>query len=78
MIFRQRFADAYRQQLQHWIASVRDGVPTGASAWDGYTASQTAEACVYAATTGQVVELTRTQSPSLYARSSAAPQTDHR
>lgn len=51
--FRQRFADAYRQQLVHWAASVRDGVPTGANAWDGYAASQTAEACVSAATSGK-------------------------
>ncbi|WP_243794437.1 Gfo/Idh/MocA family protein [Saccharopolyspora gloriosae] len=75
--FRHRFADAYRKQLAQWVTSVRDGAPTGASAWDGYAASLAAEACVSAATTGQVVHLTPAAPPPLYA-SSTTPLTAHR
>jgi myo-inositol 2-dehydrogenase/D-chiro-inositol 1-dehydrogenase len=38
-----RFADAYRRQLTDWIGAVTTGIPVGASAWDGYVASATAE-----------------------------------
>lgn len=66
--FRERFADAYRRQLQGWVASVRDGVPTGPTAWDGYAASRAAEACVTAAATGRAVDLEPAQAPALYPR----------
>jgi myo-inositol 2-dehydrogenase/D-chiro-inositol 1-dehydrogenase len=38
-----RFAQAYREQMQAWVRSVTDGVPVGASAWDGYCATAIAE-----------------------------------
>ncbi|MDN5916533.1 MAG: Gfo/Idh/MocA family oxidoreductase [Pseudonocardia sp.] len=75
--FRERFADAYRRQLQHWVGSIRDDVATGASAWDGYAASRTAEACVSAAATGRAIDLEPAEIPPLYARSSTASITSH-
>jgi myo-inositol 2-dehydrogenase/D-chiro-inositol 1-dehydrogenase len=42
--WRQRFATAYRLQLQEWVRSIEDGAHVGASAWDGYAASAVAEA----------------------------------
>ncbi len=46
--WRARFRDAYREQMAAWIRSIRTGVPTGSSAWDGYAASVTAAACLEA------------------------------
>jgi myo-inositol 2-dehydrogenase/D-chiro-inositol 1-dehydrogenase len=46
--WRAHFAAAYRGQLQAFVDSVRTGVPTGASAWDGYAATATAAACLAA------------------------------
>ena len=44
--WRARFRDAYREQMAAWVGSIRTGVPTGSSAWDGYAASMTAAACL--------------------------------
>lgn len=45
--WRDRFAEAYRAELRHWI----DGGP-GPTAWDGYVATAVAEACVTALHSG--------------------------
>jgi myo-inositol 2-dehydrogenase / D-chiro-inositol 1-dehydrogenase len=37
--WRARFADAYREQMRQWVASIETGRPVGSSAWDGYAAS---------------------------------------
>ena len=42
--WRQRFRDAYRQQIAAWTDSIRTGHPDGASAWDGLVATAVAEA----------------------------------
>jgi myo-inositol 2-dehydrogenase/D-chiro-inositol 1-dehydrogenase len=56
--WRERFADAYRIELQDWVAGVRAGEARGASAWDGYVACAVARAGVTALGTGRaVVEL---------------------
>ncbi|MDW3212830.1 MAG: Gfo/Idh/MocA family oxidoreductase [Ilumatobacteraceae bacterium] len=34
------FADAYRNQDQAWVTSIRAGEPTGPSTWDGYRSQQ--------------------------------------
>jgi myo-inositol 2-dehydrogenase/D-chiro-inositol 1-dehydrogenase len=56
--WRERFADAYRLELQDWVAGVSAGEARGASAWDGYVAWAVAQAGVTALSTGRaVVEL---------------------
>jgi myo-inositol 2-dehydrogenase / D-chiro-inositol 1-dehydrogenase len=52
--FEERFAQAYRDELDAWVAGVRDGAPT---AWDGYAAGAVTEACVRAARIGARVEV---------------------
>lgn len=55
--FEDRFAQAYRDELRAWVSAVRDGVPAGAGAWDGYAASVVTEACVRSAQTGLRTEV---------------------
>jgi myo-inositol 2-dehydrogenase/D-chiro-inositol 1-dehydrogenase len=55
--FEDRFAPAYRDELRAWVSAVRDGVPAGAGAWDGYAASAVTEACVRSARTGLRTEV---------------------
>ncbi len=51
--WRPRFAEAYRRELQDWVDGLRtDGVPRGASTWDGYVATAVAQAGVAALETG--------------------------
>jgi myo-inositol 2-dehydrogenase/D-chiro-inositol 1-dehydrogenase len=64
--WRPRFADAYRLQDHGWLRSIESGVPTGASAWDGYVASFTAERAVEALQTGREVEIRYPEAPRLY------------
>jgi myo-inositol 2-dehydrogenase/D-chiro-inositol 1-dehydrogenase len=64
--WRPRFAEAYRRELQDWIDGLRtDGVPRGATAWDGYVATVVAQACVTALETGtrQPIKLEHPVSP---------------
>ena len=61
-----RFAEAYRLQMTAWLASVEDGRPVGASAWDGYAASAIAEQVVGALKSGQKVSLSLSERPALY------------
>src|SRR5262249_37513489 len=49
----QRFADAYRLELQAWV----DGEANGAPAWDGYMASVVSRAAVTALERGESVEV---------------------
>ena len=51
--WRDRFADAYRRELQDWVDGIAAGVARGASAWDGYVASAVAEICVAALESGE-------------------------
>jgi myo-inositol 2-dehydrogenase / D-chiro-inositol 1-dehydrogenase len=46
--WRDRFADAYRLELQDWVDGVHSGEARGASAWDGYIACAVARAGVTA------------------------------
>lgn len=64
--WRPRFADAYRLQDHAWLRSIESGVPTGASAWDGYVASFTAERAVEALQAGREVEIRYAEPPRLY------------
>jgi myo-inositol 2-dehydrogenase/D-chiro-inositol 1-dehydrogenase len=67
MGFQDRFASAYAHELQSWVASIADGDPAGASAWDGYAASTVCEAAWVALTTGQITDISLGEKPELYA-----------
>ncbi|HET9019732.1 MAG TPA: Gfo/Idh/MocA family oxidoreductase [Acetobacteraceae bacterium] len=64
--WRAHFAAAYRLQLQGWVKAIRDGVPVGASAWDGFAATATADACVQALRTGERVRIALPARPDFY------------
>jgi myo-inositol 2-dehydrogenase / D-chiro-inositol 1-dehydrogenase len=64
--WRERFRSAYREQLSNWVASIREGRPTGASAWDGYAASFTAAACIEAWRSRTRTKVTLADTPDFY------------
>ena len=64
--WRQRFALAYRAELQAWTAGLRIGVPDGASAWDGYVATAVADAGLSSLASGQPTEVKLERRPALY------------
>ncbi|MBV9195818.1 MAG: Gfo/Idh/MocA family oxidoreductase [Solirubrobacterales bacterium] len=65
--FQERFADAYIAELTAWIASIADGTPVGASAWDGHAATVICEAAVESQKTHRPVAIDLSDKPSLYA-----------
>ncbi len=64
--WRAHFEAAYRLQLQHWLRSIKEGQPTGASAWDGYATTAIAAACVAAAKSGQRTRIELPPRPAFY------------
>jgi myo-inositol 2-dehydrogenase / D-chiro-inositol 1-dehydrogenase len=70
MGFQDRFASAYARELESWVASIADGRPAGASAWDGYAASTVCEAAWQALTTGRTTDIALGEKPDLYATTS--------
>jgi len=57
--FQQRFATAYLNELQAWVASIRLGEePSGPAAGDGYAAAVVCEAAVAALEAGRPVDVT--------------------
>ena len=64
--WRERFALAYRAQLQAWIGAVGSGAPAGASAWDGYTATAVAEAGLESLSSGRPAAVRLAPRPPLY------------
>jgi myo-inositol 2-dehydrogenase/D-chiro-inositol 1-dehydrogenase len=65
--WRPRFEQAYRLQDLAWLRSIESGVPAGASAWDGFVATYTAERAVEALKSGREVEIQVPAPPALYA-----------
>ncbi len=65
--WRQRFVDAYRVQLQEWVAAIAAGAAVGASAWDGYAASLTAAAALEARATGVKTKVAIGERPDFFA-----------
>ena len=65
--YRERFGDAYQNELQEWVSGVRDGQVVGPSAWDGYATQAVAEAAVESQTTGGRVAVDLVERPALYA-----------
>ncbi len=65
--WRLRFAEAYRRELQDWVNGVAAGHPAhGASAWDGYVATEVAEAGIRALDTGRQQDVALREQPALY------------
>lgn len=62
-----RFAEAYQIEVQGWADSIRQGAPTGPSAWDGYMSLVIADACLRSVDSG-LPEATRAiDRPAFYA-----------
>lgn len=64
--WKQRFIDAYDVEIQGFIDAVNNGRLTGPSAWDGYAAAVTADACVEAQKTRKIIPVTMKQQPAFY------------
>jgi len=64
--WRPRFADAYREELQAWVAAIAGDSATGASAWDGYAATAVAEAGIRSQKSGVWEPVHLIDKPSLY------------
>ena len=65
--WRQRFDQAYTDELQAWVRSSLAGVVEGPSSWDGYLAVTVAAAAVASYTAGARVQLPVLDRPALYA-----------
>ena len=67
MDWRPRFAEAYRYELQDWVDAVRAGrLWSGASSWDGFAATATAQAAVAALRSGAAQKVELDAPPALY------------
>jgi myo-inositol 2-dehydrogenase/D-chiro-inositol 1-dehydrogenase len=64
--FRERFTDAYREQMQSWVDALAEGGPQGPTAWDGYAAAAVADACVEGLRSGRREEVRLAPRPGLY------------
>ena len=66
--YRERFADAYRTELQGWAVSIADENPNTklASAWDGYAASAVGIACIQSMQRGEAVDVEIDVKPTFY------------
>ena len=51
--WKDRFGQAYRDELQQWVKGVHEGVISGPDAFDGYAATAVTEACVRSLHSGQ-------------------------
>lgn len=65
--FRERFAEAYDQELREWIVAAKQGTATGPSAWDGYAAALVADAALRAVHTGMREPVHMKPKPGFYA-----------
>lgn len=68
MDWKKRFMDAYDTEIQQFINAVNNDKLTGPSAWDGYIAAVTADACVKAQTNRSVVSVDLDKRPEFYDR----------
>jgi myo-inositol 2-dehydrogenase/D-chiro-inositol 1-dehydrogenase len=64
--WKQRFIAAYDVELQGFIDGVRDERLSGPSAWDGFAAAVSADACVEAQQSGAIVAISLPQRPAFY------------
>ncbi|WP_062118620.1 Gfo/Idh/MocA family protein [Aureimonas sp. AU40] len=66
MDWKLRFIDSYDVELQEWVQATLQGKVTGPTAWDGYFAAVTSDACVEAKRTGQIVAINTDARPDFY------------
>ncbi|MDA7025177.1 Gfo/Idh/MocA family oxidoreductase [Bacillus sp. CLL-7-23] len=67
MDWKHRFVDAYDKELQDFLDSIHQkGEVSGPTAWDGYIAAVTADACVKAQQTGQQEPVRLQEKPVFY------------
>jgi myo-inositol 2-dehydrogenase / D-chiro-inositol 1-dehydrogenase len=66
MDWKDRFIAAYDVELQAFIDGVRAGQVGGPSAWDGYAAAVTADACIEAQNSGAIVPVSLADRPVFY------------
>ncbi|WP_324733126.1 Gfo/Idh/MocA family protein [Pseudomonas paeninsulae] len=64
--WKQRFIAAYDVELQGFIDGVRNERLSGPSAWDGFAAAVSADACVEAQQSGAIVAISLPQRPAFY------------
>lgn len=64
-----RFKAAYDEELQDWINSSLKGEVNGPTAWDGYVAAVTADACLKAKATGETTPIHLQERPAFYHQS---------
>ena len=62
----ERFTQAYIDEAQIWVDSVRSGTPTGPSGWDGYMSLVVAEACLRSTESGLPEATVVIERPELY------------
>ena len=61
-----RFIDSYDVEIQDWVDHARKGETGGSSAWDGYTASITADALVRSQSSGRPEKVVTGEMPAFY------------
>lgn len=66
--WKERFGQAYRDELQQWVNGVREDATTGPSSFDGYAATAVAEACVRSLQSGDRVVVALSDRPGFYDR----------
>lgn len=64
--WRERFIDAYDQELREWIVAAGRGGATGPSTWDGYAATLTADAALRAVESGRCEPVAMIDKPEIY------------
>lgn len=61
-----RFVEAYDIEFKQWVDAVKKGVVKGPTAWDGYVACVTADACTEAREKGIIVSISMPECPAFY------------
>lgn len=61
-----RFIEAYDIELREWVDNVKRDVVEGPTAWDGYVACVTADACTEARENGTIIPITIPDRPAFY------------
>lgn len=64
--WKDRFIDSYDTELQDWIDSTLKGEVNGPTAWDGYVAAVTSDACLEAKKSGNIVPISLGERPDFY------------